>query len=225
MRRVLRLGPGDAVAAFDGSGWEFLVRLERVQDEQASGVIAAQHQLASEPRLRLTLGQALLPREKLETTLQKGTEVGVSRYLLVASARSLPRQESVDSSRLERWRRIVREAAEQSGRACEPPIVSPVSLSQLLDLAGSAPLLMAWERERRRSTRQAFEQVEALARREGLVLLVGPEGGFGSDEAALVQARGGLTVSLGPRILRAETAGPVFAALALHWFGDLEPPS
>jgi 16S rRNA (uracil1498-N3)-methyltransferase len=224
MRRVLRLGPGDAVAAFDGSGLEYLVRLEQVGDQQASGPIAAQRELQTEPRLTIALAQALLPREKLETVLQKSTEVGVSSFLLVASERSLPRAESVDADRLERWQRIVREAAEQSGRAREPAIVAPLSLAESLERAGPAPVLLAWERERRRSTREAFARVEPAARQHGLVLLIGPEGGFGPDEAALVEARGGLTVSLGPRILRAETAGPVFAALALSWFGDLEPP-
>lgn len=223
MRRVLRLATGDEVLAFDGSGLEYTVRLDRLRDDRADGTISSSRALVSEPALRLTLIQALLPREKLALVLQKSTEVGVSRFLLIGTERSLVPARTTGPTRLERWERIVREAAEQSGRAVVPAVELAGGLEACLTLIGPTPLVMCWEGERRRSLNRVLRVLEASASQHGLSLLIGPEGGFSEAEARRVEASGGLTASLGPRILRAETAGPIAAALALAQFGELEP--
>jgi 16S rRNA (uracil1498-N3)-methyltransferase len=223
MRRVLRLSVGDRVSAFDGTGTEYTVALVSLRDERALGSIEERRSLDSEPRLHITLCQALLPRDKLETVLQKATEVGVQAIVPLVTERSLVPANALDDRRFERWRRIIQEAAEQAGRAIVPTLQQPLPLSQALALHRDEPALLAWEGEERLSIRQALAGLEERLRDGRLRLFVGPEGGFSSAEAASAQAAGALTVSLGPRLLRAETAGPVLAALALYQAGDLEP--
>lgn len=221
MRRVLRLGPGDLVGAFDGSGQEYLVRLTATAATGAVGEIEATAERASEPRLAIRLAQALLPRDRFELVLQKGTEVGVAGFVPLVTERSLVPAGALGAERLERWRRIVQEAAEQSGRTRVPRVEAPVRLAELLGDA-RGPLLLAWEREAARGPRRALAEIGPRLAGE-LTLVVGPEGGFGPAEIEAAVAAGALTVSLGPRILRAETAGPILAALALYALGELEP--
>jgi 16S rRNA (uracil1498-N3)-methyltransferase len=223
MRRVLRLRPGDRVIAFDGRGVEYTVALITLRDEDAIGVVEAETPLASEPRLRLTLYQALLPREKFEHVLQKGTEVGVSAFVPLATARSLVPGGAIDAARLERWRRILAEAAEQSGRGAVPELAPSQTLDQVLAEQDSNLMLMAWEREAELSLRQVLQSRERQREAGSVALLVGPEGGFTPEEARAARAAGAVTVSLGPRILRAETAGPLLSALVLYEAGELEP--
>lgn len=224
MRRVLRLSPGDVVVAFDGSGVEYSVALIALRDEGAVGEIREQTAVASEARLRITLCQALLPREKFELVLQKGTEVGVATFVPLETDRSLVKAAAIDTGRLRRWRRIAEEAAEQCGRTGLPAVAEPRQLSDALEELEGGPALLAWERETSLSARQALVALERrLAAGGRLVLFVGPEGGFTAAEGMAARAAGAVTISLGPRILRSETAGPLLAALALYQAGELEP--
>ena len=225
MRRVLRLSPGDLVTAFDGSGAEYTVALTSLRDEAAVGEIRTETTVATEPRLRITLYQALLPREKFELVLQKATEVGVASFVPLETERSLVKAGAIDAARLQRWRRIAEEAAEQSGRTGLPEVADPRRFADALADLADAPALLAWERETTLSVRQALLSLEPRLPDGRLSILVGPEGGFTTKEATAARAAGALTISLGPRILRAETAGPVLAALALYHAGDLEPIS
>jgi 16S rRNA (uracil1498-N3)-methyltransferase len=223
MRRVLRLGVGDRVAAFDGHGTDYVVRLLTLRDDVAVGAIEASSQSRPEPRLRLTLCQALLPREKFELVLQKGTEIGVSEFVPLETGRSLVKASAVDDGRLRRWQRIVEEAAEQAGRGVVPKVHEPCSLARACAALGNGPGLLAWEHETMRSLRSALRELEPGLTAQRLTLFVGPEGGFAETEVEQIRVQGVVTASLGPRILRAETAGPILAALALYTFGDLEP--
>ncbi|MBI4492538.1 MAG: 16S rRNA (uracil(1498)-N(3))-methyltransferase [Chloroflexi bacterium] len=220
MGRVLRLSEGDVVVALDGSGQEWLVRLERVAGATAQGGVVDARPAWGEPTTHVTLYQALVPREKLELVLQKGTEIGVSAFVPVATERSLARG-PLSPERLERWRAIVREAAEQARRGRVPELAQALPLPQALAAADRAALgLFAWER----SARPLAEVLHAgrpLAR--AVHLWVGPEGGFSEAEARQAEAAGLVSVSLGPRILRTETAGLVLAALVLFEAGDLRP--
>jgi 16S rRNA (uracil1498-N3)-methyltransferase len=223
MRRVLRLTPGDVVTAFDGQGSEYTVSLVSLRDEGALGAIEARREGGAEPRLRITLYQALLPREKFEVVLQKGTEVGVAAFVPLETERSLVKGAALDARRLERWRRIVAEAAEQSGRVVLPGLAEPLTFRQALEELPAGPALLAWERETSLSVREALMSLKRRLREGPLALFVGPEGGFTEAEALAARAAGAVTISLGPRVLRAETAGLVLAALSLYQAGALEP--
>ena len=181
-----------------------------------------------EPGLSLTLYQALVPRERFETVLQKGTEIGISRFVPVWCERSIvPGGDKIDDNRMERWRRIVTEAAEQCERGIVPEVAAPLRFGDALaSAAQEGPVLVAWEREEHRTIQSGLGTAlgERGEGRLSLGLFVGPEGGFSEAEIGLAQGAGPVqTVSLGPRILRTETAGPILAALALYQAGDLEP--
>jgi len=217
LSRVLRLEAGDHILLLDGLGFEYEAELKAVlrqgKSDTATGEIIEKRPAAGEPHLQVTLYQALLKGEKFDVVLQKGTEVGVSRFVPILTERCVGQ-----AARPDRWKKIVREAAEQSRRGKLPELVEkPLKLTEALDRIKSEGHLafMAWEEE----TALSFHELpEGLS---GLGILIGPEGGFSRKEAELAQAAGVQTLSLGKRILRAETAGPIATALALYQSGDM----
>lgn len=220
MARVLRLRPGDDLELLDNSGAIFVARISDISREVVSAQVVEQRWPGTEPPVRLDLYQALLKGQKMEWVLQKGTEIGVTRFVPVLSERCVSRPTAAEmTSRLERWRAIVREAAEQSGRTRLPEVALLESFDQAVASAAAAGLaVMAWEQEDQASLAQLLR--EAGQSESGDVpcvsVLVGPEGGFSRSEAALARVAGLRTVALGPRILRAETAA-IVAATAVLW--------
>jgi 16S rRNA (uracil1498-N3)-methyltransferase len=208
--RVLRLKIGDVVEVFDGAGQEHCVRLEELGRE-AFGAIVRSFPSQSEPDIFVTLYQGLLKGKKLELVLQKCTEIGVSRFVPVRSERAVAGEPS--ESRFERLLEIVREAAEQSGRGVVPLVEASRSLAQgLAEAAVRGRVLFLWEEESLAPLPAASDYQAGSE----LSLFVGPEGGFGEAEAASARAAGAEVVSLGRRILRAETAAIVASALVLQ---------
>jgi 16S rRNA (uracil1498-N3)-methyltransferase len=162
----------------------------------------------------LTLYQCSLKHDKFEWVLQKGTELGVSRFAPVISERSIVRPAEALLKKYERWGAIVREAAEQCGRGRIPEIAPPLDWSAAL-AAGKGPRLLAWEGAKTAPPLLPILQ-QILQNTTNLSILIGPEGGIGEHEADLALAQGWQLVSLGPRILRAETAA--LAAVSI-WAG------
>ena len=224
LRQVLRLKKGDSIVVFHGDGDEHVVRLETLGRAGGRGQILETRHCTADPRVAVTLYQALLPRERFEQVVQKGTEVGISFLVPLVTERCQSRGRSATSERLQRWRRIAQEATEQCGRSRVPEVRPFVDLQAALSQSGSETALIAWEGERQRSVRAALSPVRRRARLASVSLLAGPEGGFTMAEVEQSVAAGALTVSLGPRTLRSETAGPLLAALVLHELGELEPP-
>jgi len=227
---VLRARPGDQVVVLDNSGIEYLVTLQSLSREQAQGVVVSKSPGAGEPRARITLYQGVLKSDKFELVLQKGTEVGISSFIPVFCARSIPRASEKEwaASRLTRWQRIIREAAEQSRRGRIPTLAKPVEFSAACDAAQGMDLI-PWEQEHAvglKTTLQEWkarlnEAVQPNAPALSISIFIGPEGGFTAEEVDYARARGIAPVSLGNRILRAETAGIVTAAAILYELGEL----
>lgn len=215
--RVLRLRAGDRVVLFDGSGSEFVARLESARAAEVVARVESERSGLAEPALRLTLYQSVVKGSRFEWVLEKGTELGVAAFVPLQVERSVVRP-GQDGARADRWRRLVVEAAEQCGRAVVPAVLGPQTLDDALN-AGQ-PLLLPYEGERVTGVREALAEL----RRQGvtsLAVLVGPEGGFAASEVARARAAGAVVVSLGRRVLRSETAGIVTAALALYELGGL----
>ncbi|MHB0998700.1 MAG: RsmE family RNA methyltransferase [Armatimonadota bacterium] len=211
IRNVLRLHAGDTVAVFDGSSLEYDVELR--SDE--TGRITNTRELHTEPGVRITLVQSLPKGEKLEFILQKGTEIGISSFLIITTRRSVPTI-SADKlpKRLDRWRSIVKEAAEQSGRARVPDVDGIFKLKDALaHVKGEAKGLIAWEEEKEISLPSLMSD---LSGSKEIFLFIGPEGGFDPEEVSLASNSGAAPVSLGPRILRTETAAIVGSALLIY---------
>ena len=216
IRRVLRLGPGDRVVLFGADEWEYTVQLESVQPDAALGRIVARAAPRAEPRCELTLAMALLKGEKLEWVLQKGTELGVARFVLVQTERTVatPDERRI-AGRHERYARIVREATEQCGRVRPPCVEGVLPLSRFLVEIGPSPafILHTGATERLSDLLGRSDTPEHPNTR--LTLFVGPEGGFTEEEVALAVARGIAPASLGSRVLRAETAALAAVTLAV----------
>jgi 16S rRNA (uracil1498-N3)-methyltransferase len=218
---VLRLGEDDQVAVLDNSGVVHHVRLQ-VDSPTSSvwGMIFETQPVRSEPKTHLSLTFGLSNREKVEWILQKGTEVGVSGFYPFFSSRTLVKPASLSPKKLERWERIIKEAAEQSGRG-RLPVLHPAK-----DLAGTyleATMdhdlcLIAYEAAEETALRLA----DALDGFSGtsIALFIGPEGGFSEEEVQLGLDAGCQVISLGARILRMETAAIVFPSLVLYALGE-----
>ena len=210
--RTLRLGPGEQLAVFDEQGDEHDVRLERVGGHAAEALIVATRRPARESALDLTLAPALLKGTKMDLVVEKATELGVRRIVPLLSRWAMPQ---AGRDRIDRWRRIALAAAKQSGRTAVPLVEEPVALEAFVARPAAGLRLLAWEGE---------HEVPLAAlppRADAVVVAVGPEGGFAEAEVTAARATGFTTVSLAPRVLRAETAAIVAAALCLHRWGDL----
>ncbi len=218
--RVLRLGPGAQILLLDGTGKEYVAELGQFQMQKNStsveGRILEERIAGNEPKTHVTLFQSLLKGEKFDYVLQKATEIGVSAFVPVLSERVIG---GGSPNKLERWRKIVREAAEQSRRGLLPIVAEPIIFEQALKQATNEGLgLLAWEDEKTLSLKKALQGSNQVQR---VNLLIGPEGGYSSAEAEQARQAGVISVSLGPRILRAETAGPTATALILYELGDM----
>ena len=216
IRSVLRLRPGNEVWALDGRGHAFRVQLTHVEKNQAGGRIVQRTAATGEPAGELILCLAISKGERFEWVLQKGVELGVTTFQPMITQRTLRREPG--AGRWERWRRIIREAAEQSGRGKLPQLQEPLSFAQALAARRGVGILPAVAAQK--------PVAEALAGVSWPVtLFVGPEGGFAPEEVEQAQATGVIPVTLGPRILRTETAAIVMTALTMAALGELDKPA
>jgi len=212
--RVLRLRTGDAVEVFDGMGGAWDAKIDDLSKDRVTVLIgAARPPVAIEPDLRVVVWQAIVRPEKVEWVLQKGTELGVAAFRLIPSERAEAQPPS--PSRLTRYGRIVMEACKQSGRRVVPTLdVGPLGTPT----DGVAAIVLAHA-----GGHATLGAALAGPKAPEVWLAVGPEGGFSAGELDQLTARGWRLASLGPRVLRTETAGAVAAAIVLHTWGDLGP--
>ena len=224
IRTVLRMQRGDRVIALTPGGWEMEVELTQVGRDGVAGKVLSRRAAGGEPGARITLYQSLLKRDNFEWVLQKCTEIGVAVFVPVVSRRTVIRSvDDVKESRLGRWRRIIAEAVEQSRRGRVPALHEPLRFEEAVAQAAQSGLcLIPWEEEASLGLRAALAAVQRSGDEPAAVsLFIGPEGGFDPEEIVLARECGAIPVTLGPRILRAETAAVVVASLVLYELGDL----
>jgi len=152
--------------------------------------------------------------------LEKGTEIGVAKFVPLLSRRSVVRPRPGRLERRERWLRIITEAAEQCGRSHLPELAPPASLNEAVESAEGLRLL-PWEGENEATLRRLLRSSLANEKTPVVSIFVGPEGGFARQEVDRAVELGARIVSLGPRTLRSETAGIVAAAAVLYELGEL----
>lgn len=224
LQSVLRLRAGDRILVLDGSGFEFITELRRVERGKATGMVLSKAPNRTEPTVRVTLFQSSLKADKFEWVLQKGTELGVTRFVPVVSQRSIVRPVQALLKKYDRWRSIIREAAEQSRRGRLPELAQPLSWTEAVS-AGTGLKLMPWENAKAASNFPGLGDVVHDHLRSdpsaSISLLIGPEGGISVEEAVQAEEAGWQAVSLGPRILRAETAALASVTIALERAGQL----
>ena len=203
---VLRLRPGDEIALV-ADGAEAVVILEAVRPTSVTAVVRERGFTPAEPTVALTLALPVLRGDHDEEVVEAVTQLGVSRIVPFTSARSVAR--SLSDAKRSRWERIAREAAETARRGRVPSIDPARAWSELFFVL-PAPVLVAWESERRARLRDALPKTA-----RALSLVIGPEGGIADEEIALARERGAITVSLGGRNLRSETAAIAAVALVM----------
>ena len=213
--KVLRLAPGAAIQVFDGAGTVIEARIESVGKSSVEITLGERFQVPR-PLCAITLLQSLPRGERMDFVVQKTTELGVKRIVPVLTEYGMVKP---PANRSRRWQTIAEEAARQCGRADVPEILDCLALAPALALFGGkeGARFVLWEGERTRPFRAAL----ATGPRE-VALLVGPEGGFSHAEVAAASEAGFVPVSIGSRILRAETAAMVAVALAQAAAGGLD---
>lgn len=214
--KALRMRPGEALTLCDGKGPDFDGVLETVTDRQVTVRISASRPSQAEPTLAVTLYQGLPKGDKMDWIIQKAVELGVTAVVPVATRRSVARLEGKADKKQERWQRIAAEAAGQCGRGMLPSVERPLSWSQALSRLSGEPALVFYEG----GGRPLRELVTPSTRR--LSVFVGPEGGFDPEEIDAIRRQGGGVATLGPRILRCETAPLAALTLLMHLSGNME---
>ncbi len=211
--KVLRLRVGDEVTLCDGAKTEYTAAIDSVEKERVTLRILETAASKTEPQAEVTLYQGLPKAGKLETIIQKCVELGITKVIPFDADRSVVKLSEKDFAKKQsRYQRVAYEAAKQSRRGVIPEVGGLVKLAKE-DFSGYDLILLAYEEERGTTLKQALRE-KADAKR--IALIVGPEGGFSPDEADMLIQKGAVSVSLGPRILRTETAGMAMLAMTLY---------
>jgi 16S rRNA (uracil1498-N3)-methyltransferase len=244
-RRWIAESWDEATAVLTGANAEHLIRVLRAQPGMAADVIAGGHvfhaevaaiengadgksevrfnliaEMSAEPSLPITVVMSVYKFDRMEWAIEKLTELGVAAIAPVIARRSEKHLAQSAAKRAERWRRIAHEAAQQSRRSDVPLIHDPIALAERIRMESSATRIVLAEQERSTTLRNALVETIADAGMEmpALEIAIGPEGGWAPDEEALFDTNGWRAVSLGPWILRAETAAITALAVAASIF-------
>ena len=221
MSRVLRMGRGDDLVLLDGKGGRFLAEIQSVLRDAVR--IQIKKSLGHTPpsALEITLCQAVIKSASMDYLIQKTSELGVTRISPFFSSRSVVHLKGDRQlKKSNRWKEIAHSAAKQCNRDIPLEIGSPESFDKQLALFNSAPGLkvILWERETSRDLKDLLQNHEPSG---GFTGVVGPEGGFSREEVSNARHAGFIPVSMGRRILRAETAALVLVAIVQYEWGDL----
>lgn len=212
LQTVLRLQAGERIQLFNGTGQ---VATSILRDDSTIELQDVMHYPA--PNCFLTLIQGLPKGDKLELILQKGTELGVNQFYLTTMERSVGRLKSARKvKRLERWQKIIQEAARQSQQYHLPQLKADALLPNVLSTVKADLKLLLWE-----ESAKPLEAVLPQLPPQRIAVVVGPEGGISRDEVLQAEGEGYQPVSLGPRILRTETAGLAIMTILQYLYGDL----
>lgn len=213
--RVLRLKQGDRIYLLDGTGKEHNAEIFHLSNDSVLARIIGTSISDTEPNLFLSLAVCIPKGNKLELIVQKCTELGISEIIPVQSERTIVHLDTRrQAERLERWRKIAAEAAEQCDRSKAPEIKSVINFPKLTAEIGRFDLpLIAWEEECQTSMRDVLREHSDA---KSVLMIIGPEGGFSESEVKSVISAGAKCVSLGKRVLRNETAAIAACAAIMY---------
>ena len=217
--RVLRMKEGENCELF-ADGRRFSGEITSIGDGEVAVHITGEMP-STEARLRVTLYQGLPKADKMELIVQKATELGAASVVPVAMSRCVVQLDGKDGrKKQERWQKIAREACKQSGRCEMLQVTEPISFKQLLArLPEHGAAIVPWEDARGYSLNRFHADHPEVT---DLAIVIGPEGGMSEDEVARMKEAACLSVTLGPRILRTETAGLCAMSALFCLYGDME---
>lgn len=217
---VMRLSPGSRIELCDGKGTDFKAEIETISSQIVTLKILEKFSSLSESPVHITFAQGMLKDKKMDMLIRHLTELGISEWVPFFADRSIPNPNPKRiRSRMERWKRIAREALNQCGRSVVPHIGDPVQFQDLIQLYKTGyEKIIFWEK--------ASCPIDAIREQDNktvdrIIILIGPEGGLTENEVKSAEKTGFKTYTLGPRILRAETASIAACSLVQNIFGDL----
>ena len=219
--RVLRLKKGDALLVCDGRGFDYDAEITEIGAGEITCSISQKRRSESEPNISVTLYQGIPKASKMDYIIQKTTELGVSAIVPVAMARCVSKIEDkkTETKKLERWRKIAKEAAQQSQRGIVPEVRSVMTFDEAVEAMSGSDLYFApYECEEESGLKNTLLSVKNP---ETVSFMIGPEGGFDLGEIEKLKSADIPTVTLGPRILRTETAGEAALAMMMYEIGDV----
>lgn len=218
LQKVLRHDPGDRVVLIDGSGFEYTAVIETIRREMATFSIIEKKRADTDSPLELVVAQGFLKEKKMDTIVRHLTELGLSRWIPVISGRSVARPEKKRlAERMRRWEAIAIESLKQCGLSKLPVISPAATLEELFnDPEDYDGKIVFWEEETTPLDRLIPHTPEKI------LVLIGPEGGFSAEEIEMAQVAGFMSVSMGPRVLRAETAAIAACTLVQYLYGDMK---
>ncbi|GAA0135953.1 16S rRNA (uracil(1498)-N(3))-methyltransferase [Paenibacillus sp. YSY-4.3] len=224
--KVMRSKPEDKLIVSDGIAREALVEITEIEAQEVKARIIEMLEASGEPRVQVTIAQSLPKGDKMEIVIQKCTEIGASSFLPFMSERTVvqydPRKEE---KRALRWRKIAKEAAEQAHRSRVPAVDSPATWKELLGKLPEYDLAcVCYEKEHGQQLRDVlkpFSERIGDGTKPRVLVAIGPEGGFTEQEIAQLEAAGAVSIGLGRRILRTETAGMAALTCIMYETGEM----
>ena len=221
IKNVLRLKPGDKIGLFDGTGLNYETKIITLLPKSIEVSVIRSFPSTTESSVQITVAQALLKDRKMDLLVKQLTELGITSWIPFIAKRSVPRPDKKRlSARTERWKKITKEAVKQCKRCCPLKIGETGSFEEVLNLGKDSDLrIIFWEEESKPVNQELL--VSNVKPAEKIFILLGPEGGFTLEEVENAKTRGFITASLGPRILRAETATIAACTLLQYLFGDM----
>lgn len=218
--KVFRLKPTDHIILIDGSGMEYEAEITHLSKNKVIVSVVKKYLPATEPQIQLIVGQGYLKDKKMDMLIRHLTELGITQWLPVISEFSVPKPDIKKIySKIQRWEIIAKEAAKQCRRTRIPEILSPMTFQHAVKKNFDADLkIIFYENE----TVALLKTMQTLNQKPSTIfVLLGPEGGFSNKEIELAKSNGFIIASLGPRILRAETASLSACTIIQHLFGDM----
>lgn len=215
---VLRMRVGEELILCDSARIDHVCVIESIAKGHVAVSIKDRHPNSNEPKFFATVYQGLAKGERMDLSIQKSVELGVSRYVPTACSRSIVKIKSGGKEgKTDRWQAIALEAARQCGRGIVPSVESPMSLKEALEEAKDRNdlVLFPWEEEKDDKLGTILDQVD-WEKCPKIAIFIGPEGGFSEEEAKLAEESGAPKVTLGKRILRTETAAPAVLAMLVY---------
>jgi 16S rRNA (uracil1498-N3)-methyltransferase len=221
--KVMRMQLGDQIICVDQDGKQAMCALAEITDTSVVAEVVQWKEMASELPISITIASGLPKGDKLEWIIQKGTELGAHQFLPFSAARSVVKwDEKKATKKIDRWRKIAKEAAEQSHRAFLPEVISAISFKELLTKSKEYHYkLVAFEDESRNGETSVFAStLQKINKGDSLLLVFGPEGGLTDAEVEELKSNDFAVCGLGPRILRTETA-PLYTLAAISYHFEL----
>lgn len=216
IKNVLRLEPGDWIVACDGSGVDYVSRIDALQSNEILLTVEKIQDTGTELPVQITLFQGMPKKDKLELIIQKAVELGVYEIVPVLTKRCVVKltEEKKIKKRMERWQTIAEAAAKQCDRGIIPEVHTPVSMAEAFDMARSLEYNMI-PYELQEGIGESRQVVEEACRCSSIGIFIGPEGGLEPDEVEQAMAIGAKPITLGKRILRTETAGMALLSILM----------